>query len=78
MAANPDGNDDAMSVVIDSSKKYQSVFGFGGAFTDAAGINIQSLPEQLQEAVLKSYYSDEGTIKSIDLYSLPQHKIISR
>ncbi|CAN8029211.1 unnamed protein product [Ixodes persulcatus] len=58
--ANPDGNADAMSVVIDSSKKYQSIFGFGGAFTDAAGINIQSLPEQLQEGVLKSYYSDEG------------------
>ncbi|KAM7285332.1 lysosomal acid glucosylceramidase-like [Ixodes scapularis] len=58
--ANPDGNDDAVSVVIDSSKKYQSIFGFGGAFTDAAGVNIQSLPEQLQEAVLKSYYSDEG------------------
>uniref|UniRef100_A0A4D5RNY4 Glucosylceramidase n=1 Tax=Ixodes scapularis TaxID=6945 RepID=A0A4D5RNY4_IXOSC len=58
--ANLDGNDDAVSVVIDSSKKYQSIFGFGGAFTDAAGINLQSLPEQLQEAVLKSYYSDEG------------------
>ncbi|EEC01398.1 glucosylceramidase, putative, partial [Ixodes scapularis] len=57
--ANLDGNDDAVSVVIDSSKKYQSIFGFGGAFTDAAGINLQSLPEQLQEAVLKSYYSDE-------------------
>lgn len=51
---------DLVSVVIDSSKKYQSIFGFGGAFTDAAGINLQSLPEELQEDLLKSYYSVEG------------------
>ncbi|KAM7286292.1 lysosomal acid glucosylceramidase-like [Ixodes scapularis] len=51
---------DLVSVVIDSSKKYQSIFGFGGAFTDAAGINLQSLPEELQEDILRSYYSIEG------------------
>ncbi|CAN7939571.1 unnamed protein product, partial [Ixodes hexagonus] len=56
----PNKKGDPITVVIDSSKKYQSIFGFGGAFTDAAGINLQSLPEELQDDLLKSYYSVEG------------------
>lgn len=34
--------------------------GFGGAFTDAAGINILSLDEEAAENLLKSYYSPQG------------------
>jgi glucosylceramidase len=34
--------------------------GWGGAFTDAAGINIDSLNEQLQEKLLRSYFADDG------------------
>ncbi|XP_037561777.2 lysosomal acid glucosylceramidase-like [Dermacentor silvarum] len=51
---------DTLLLVLDSSKTHQIVYGFGGAFTDAAGINVKSLPEKLQDDLIKSYYAKEG------------------
>nr|CAD7603336.1 unnamed protein product [Timema genevievae] len=45
---------------VSRSTEYQAVVGFGGAFTDAAGINILSLSPQAQDNLLKSYFSPEG------------------
>ncbi|XP_063434087.1 lysosomal acid glucosylceramidase-like [Mytilus trossulus] len=45
---------------INKNVTYQTMIGFGGAFTDAAGINIASLSSEAQENLLKSYYSPEG------------------
>jgi len=45
---------------INSSIQYQKIHGFGGAFTDAAGINIGKLSAVAQTRLLKSYYSSEG------------------
>ncbi|KAL3186893.1 hypothetical protein MRX96_004706 [Rhipicephalus microplus] len=53
-------HDDTVTIVIDASKTYQKIYGFGGAFTDAAGINIKSLPKNMQEDIIRSYYTDEG------------------
>nr|XP_022911874.1 glucosylceramidase-like [Onthophagus taurus] len=39
---------------------YQSIFGFGGAFTDSTGFNIKSLPLKLQTAIMISYFGMEG------------------
>ncbi|XP_033750563.1 lysosomal acid glucosylceramidase-like [Pecten maximus] len=39
---------------------YQEILGFGGAFTDAAGINILNLTTPTQENLLKSYFSTQG------------------
>ncbi|KAI8774774.1 glucosylceramidase [Biomphalaria glabrata] len=38
----------------------QSILGFGGAFTDAAGINIAKLPAAAQTKLINSYYSKDG------------------
>lgn len=38
----------------------QTVIGFGGAFTDAAGINIASLPSDAQDQLINAYYGDHG------------------
>ncbi|ESP00722.1 hypothetical protein LOTGIDRAFT_158016 [Lottia gigantea] len=45
---------------INRNISYQTIQGFGGAFTDAAGINILSLPVPVQEKLLQSYYSPQG------------------
>ncbi|XP_049270088.1 putative glucosylceramidase 4 [Rhipicephalus sanguineus] len=58
-------DNDTLLLVVDSSRKYQEVFGFGGAFTDATGINIKSLPTNMQDDILKSYYSKEGLAYTI-------------
>ncbi|KAI5710715.1 hypothetical protein M8J76_013795 [Diaphorina citri] len=38
----------------------QTILGFGGAFTDASGINIKSLSNATQYLLMKSYFSPEG------------------
>ncbi len=40
--------------------RYQSVRGFGGAFTEAAGYNLTRLPKDVQEEIVKAYFGQEG------------------
>nr|XP_050045334.1 lysosomal acid glucosylceramidase-like isoform X1 [Dermacentor andersoni] len=59
----PDKN--TMVLVINPAITYQEIFGFGGAFTDAVGLNLRSLPIKLQDALIMSYYSRQGIEYSI-------------
>ncbi|KAM3728552.1 putative glucosylceramidase [Dirofilaria immitis] len=43
---------------IDDRIRFQTIIGFGGAFTDAAGININSLSEPAQTNLLQSYFGN--------------------
>ncbi|XP_077296545.1 lysosomal acid glucosylceramidase-like [Arctopsyche grandis] len=45
---------------IHRDKTFQTIEGFGGAFTDATGINILSLSKQAQKRVIDSYFSKNG------------------
>lgn len=47
-------------VKIDGSRTYQTVLGFGGAFTDSVGINLRSLSAGARQQLLRAYYADEG------------------
>ncbi|NXE30001.1 GLCM Glucosylceramidase, partial [Ardeotis kori] len=47
-------------LTVDTAQRYQKVKGFGGSITDAAAINILSLPETAQDHLLRSYFSEEG------------------
>ncbi|XP_054152712.1 putative glucosylceramidase 4 [Oppia nitens] len=49
-----------LTITVDSSKKYQSIIGFGGSFTDAVGINIDKLSPKLQFRLIRDYYSTDG------------------
>lgn len=40
---------------INRKNEYQTIYGFGGAFTDAAGINIFNLSTKAQEKLIKYY-----------------------
>ncbi|XP_072389163.1 lysosomal acid glucosylceramidase-like [Diabrotica undecimpunctata] len=50
----------AENLIEIGTQTYQEIVGFGGAFTDATGINIRSLSEDLQDLILRSYFSEEG------------------
>ncbi|CAG2110051.1 unnamed protein product [Medioppia subpectinata] len=51
----------SQTITVDKSKGvYQSIIGFGGAFTDAAGLNIKALPETLQNHIINDYFSKSG------------------
>lgn len=52
-------------ITINRKKTHQTIIGFGASFTDSAGINIASLPKDMQETLLKSLYSEEGSEYSI-------------
>lgn len=45
------------TITIDSSKKYQDVLGFGGAFTDAACFMINELSADAREKLLKELFA---------------------
>ena len=50
-----------VTIRLNKSVRYQEIFGFGGAFTDAAGINIAKLTQDAQTKLIESYYSDIGS-----------------
>lgn len=45
--------DSALEIIVDGSITYQEIYGFGGAFTDAAVINIAKLGLPTQEKLIK-------------------------
>ncbi|CAH0551326.1 unnamed protein product [Brassicogethes aeneus] len=45
---------------IDEDVLLQEMKGFGGAFTDANGINLASLTKDMQEKLIKSYFTEDG------------------
>jgi hypothetical protein len=45
---------------IDTSKKYQKIIGFGGAFTEATAYNFNKLPTQVQEQMIDLYFGFGG------------------
>nr|XP_054754285.1 lysosomal acid glucosylceramidase-like [Lytechinus pictus] len=52
--------DHGLKFTVDASLRYQTVLGFGGAFTDAAGMNFFNLSVGAQDLLIKSYYSSNG------------------
>lgn len=48
--------ENGIKLYLQLEKKYQTIHGFGGAFTDSAGINIKSLSDSTQEKLLQSVY----------------------
>lgn len=53
-------NSDQIVLTLDHKVKYQKIIGFGGAFTDASGLNLNTLPKGMAENIMKDYYSSSG------------------
>ena len=47
-------------IAVDPSKKYQTIIGFGGAFTDAATYNIAQFSDDDQKSIIDMYFGSEG------------------
>ncbi|MFA5421766.1 MAG: glycoside hydrolase family 30 protein [Bacilli bacterium] len=48
------------NIQVFTERKYQSVLGFGGAFTEAACFNIMSASPHSIEKIMRAYYATEG------------------
>uniref|UniRef100_A0A915D9Z5 Glucosylceramidase n=1 Tax=Ditylenchus dipsaci TaxID=166011 RepID=A0A915D9Z5_9BILA len=55
-------NIDRIELVVDAAKTYQSIFGFGAAFTDSAGISLNALSEKTRNYLLRSYFDKQTGI----------------
>ncbi|RXG57049.1 putative glucosylceramidase 4 [Armadillidium vulgare] len=53
------------SISVDPNNRRQSMIGFGGAMTDAAGINIKSLSQAAQDNLIRKYFGSDGSRYSI-------------
>ncbi|KAF7637671.1 Glucosylceramidase [Meloidogyne graminicola] len=51
-----------IEININTSKKYQKIFGFGGAFTDSVGINLNQLSFNTRQKLLEQYFNSENGI----------------
>ena len=49
-----------LEIKVNREVKHQEIFGFGGAFTDATGINIKKMSPKLQEQIIRDYFSKDG------------------
>lgn len=47
-------------LTLDKNQKFQKIFGFGGAMTDAAALNIRTLSNKTQHKLLESYFGPTG------------------
>lgn len=47
-------------VCIHPDFKYQTIKGFGGAFTESSGYNLTKVSENVKEDILKAYFSEDG------------------
>lgn len=54
-----------VTIAIDRSERFQKIHGFGGAFTDATGINVKSLSKAARDNLLKAYFSENGVQYSL-------------
>ncbi|VDO66438.1 unnamed protein product [Heligmosomoides polygyrus] len=54
------GVSSSVLLTIDLRTTYQKMLGFGGAFTDSAGINLRTLPTSMQDSILEGYYGSSG------------------
>ena len=52
---------------IDATKKFQEILGFGGAFTEATGYNLQKMSKPKQEEIMALYF---GNASASNAYSI--------
>uniref|UniRef100_A0A8R1DZ15 Glucosylceramidase n=1 Tax=Caenorhabditis japonica TaxID=281687 RepID=A0A8R1DZ15_CAEJA len=45
---------------VNTTQTYQKIMGFGAAFTDAAGMNLKTLPQEMQDLIIEQYFSEDG------------------
>ena len=49
-----------VTITVDSKVNYQTIYGFGAAFTDTTGQMLKSVNQSLADLLLDSYFSGNG------------------
>ncbi|CAB3410096.1 unnamed protein product [Caenorhabditis bovis] len=49
-----------VKLTFNASEQFQTIMGFGGAFTDAVGINLENIGSNMADQIINQYYGEEG------------------
>ncbi|KAF2362206.1 Glycosyl hydrolase family 30 TIM-barrel domain, partial [Trinorchestia longiramus] len=47
-------------ITVNTTAQFQTILGFGSSYTDAAGLNLNSLSDAAKENAIRSYFAPEG------------------
>ncbi|XP_017480968.1 PREDICTED: glucosylceramidase-like [Rhagoletis zephyria] len=50
----------SVKIKVDREKRFQNITGFGGSFTGSVSYLLENLPQELQDHLYKSFYSQSG------------------
>ena len=53
------------SIVINTEKKYQTITGFGGSFTESSAYLLNTISKKNRDTILRAYFSREGANYSL-------------
>ncbi|GAB4398236.1 MAG: glycoside hydrolase family 30 protein [Microscillaceae bacterium] len=57
--------DNAIKITLNPEEKFQTITGFGGAFTESSAYLLNKLSKKNREKILKAYFSEEGANYSL-------------
>lgn len=57
--------DASLKITIDTSQKFQTITGFGGAFTESSAYLLNKVKPAARERILAAYFSDSGAAYSL-------------
>ena len=55
----------ASSITLNPKKKYQTISGFGGAFTESSAYLLNKLSKKNRDTILKAYFAEDGARYSL-------------
>ena len=53
------------SIILDNSKEFQTISGFGGAFTESSAYLLNQVSKENRDKILKAYFAKEGARYSL-------------
>uniref|UniRef100_A0A914GQ42 Glucosylceramidase n=1 Tax=Globodera rostochiensis TaxID=31243 RepID=A0A914GQ42_GLORO len=58
-----DPSDKLLRIIVNPFEKYQTILGFGGAFSDSSGINLNAVSAPVRRHLLEAYFHSEKGIR---------------
>jgi glucosylceramidase len=58
-------SDDALTIEINPAKEFQTITGFGGAFTESSAYLLNKLSKENRQKILDAYFGEEGANYSL-------------
>lgn len=62
---NPEGSESGNRLIIEPEKRFQTITGFGGAFTESSAYLLNQLSKEKSQSIIDAYFGDEGARYSL-------------